>query len=92
METISDQEAKFYTKWEKELQTLSFHIKEDYTKFSLKLDDQENKISSFTASYNEHLDKMRANKKVSTKVEISIIDLEATMNMILNEFRSVTVR
>ena len=68
------------------------HIKEDYTKFSLKLDDQDNKLSSFKASYNEHLKKMSANKTFSTKVEISIIEIEATINMILNETKAGTVR
>ena len=65
--------------------------KNSSTKFSLKLDDQDNKTSSFTASYNEHLDNMSANKKVSTNVEILIIELEATMNMGINELKSGTV-
>ena len=49
---------------------LSIQIKEDYTKFSLKLDYQYKKISYFTKSYNERLDKMSANNKVISKVEI----------------------
>ena len=91
-ETISDQDAKFDTKFKKQVQTLSIHIKEDSTKFSLKLDDQDNKLSSFKASYNEHLKKMSSNKKVKTKVELLIIKIEATMNMRFNEFKSGTVR
>ena len=65
--------------------------KNSSTKFSLKLDDQDNKISSFTASYIEHLDNMSANKKFSTNVEILIIELEETMNMGINELKSGTV-
>ena len=36
-ETITDQDENFDTKFEKQLQTLSLHIKEDSTKFSSKL-------------------------------------------------------
>ena len=35
------------------------------------MDDQDNKISSFTAYYNERLNKMSANNKVITKIDIS---------------------
>ena len=38
-ETIAYQDTKFDAKFEKQLQTLSLHIKEDSTKFSLKLYD-----------------------------------------------------
>ena len=51
-ETIADQDSKFDTKFEKQLQTLSLQIKEDSTKFLLKLDDQDKKSSSFKTSYN----------------------------------------
>ena len=47
-ETISDQYAKFYAKFEKQIHTLSLQIKD----ISLKHDDQDKKISSFTESYN----------------------------------------
>ena len=46
---------------------------------------------SFTASYNELLENMRANNKVSTKIEIAKTELEAKTNMRLNEFKCETV-
>ena len=70
-ETIADQNAKFDEKSEKQIQTLSLHIKEYYTKFSLKLDDQDNKISFLTGSYNYPLKNMSANKKFNIKVEVA---------------------
>ena len=69
---------------------MSLHIKEDYTKFSLNLDDQENKISFVTASYSELLENMITNNTVSTKIEIAKIKLEATFNMRLDELKSET--
>ena len=57
-ETIADQDAIFDAKSEKQLQTLEIYIKEYSTKFSLKIYDQDNKVSSFTASHNERLKKM----------------------------------
>ena len=69
-ETTANQDAKFDAKFQKQLQTLSLQINKDYTKFSLKLDDQDNIISSFTTSYNESLYRMRTNNKVSTNIEI----------------------
>ena len=45
---MADQDATLYAKFEKQLQILSLRIKEDSTKFSLKLDAQDKKISSFT--------------------------------------------
>ena len=46
---------------------------------------------SFTASYNELLENMSANNKVSTKIEIAKTELEAKTNMRLNEFKCETV-
>ena len=48
------------------------------------MDDQDNKISSFTASYNELLENMSANNKFRTKIGIAKKELEATMNIRLN--------
>ena len=56
-ETIADQDAKFNAKFEKQIQNLSLSIKYDSTKFSLNIDNQGNKISSFTTYYYERLDK-----------------------------------
>ena len=42
-ETIADQDATYDTNFEKQLHTLSLHIKENSTKFSLKLYDQDKK-------------------------------------------------
>ena len=50
-ETISEQDAKFYEKFEKKLQNLSLQIKEYSTKFSSKIYDQDKFFSSFTTSY-----------------------------------------
>ena len=86
-ETIIYQDAKFDAKSEKQLQTLSLRTKENYTKFSLKLDDQDKNIYSFTASCNERLENMSINKKVITKIEIAKTEIEATMNMIINGFK-----
>ena len=47
-ETIADQSVKFDAKLEKQQQTLSLQIRYYSTKFPFKLDDQDNKISSFT--------------------------------------------
>ena len=90
-ETIADQYEHFDEKFEKNLQTLSLHTKEDSTKFSLKLDDRDNKISSFTASYNELLDNLSANNKSRTNIEILKTEPGATMNMRLNKFKHETV-
>ena len=50
----------------------------------LKLDAQNKKIYSFITYYNECLEKMSANNKVSTSIELSKTELEATMNIILD--------
>ena len=55
--------------------------KEDYTKFSSKLDDQDKKLSYFKTSYNERHEKISTNNKISTKIEREKTELEATMNM-----------
>ena len=70
---------------------MSLHIKEDYTKFSPKLDAQDKKTSSFATSYDELFDKISSSNKVSTKIEIAKIELEATMNIRLDELKSETV-
>ena len=62
----------------------SLQSKEGSTKFSLKLDYQENKISSFAEYYTEHLENMSSKNKFSTNFEITEIELELTMNMRLN--------
>ena len=66
--TIAELDAKFDKKLEKQIQTLSIQIKEDSTKFSSKLDTQENKISSFATSYDERLEKISSSNKVSTNI------------------------
>ena len=63
---ITYQDTKFDEKLEKRLQTLSLHIKMN----TQKLVEQDKKISSFKESYNERLENMSTNKKVSTKFEI----------------------
>ena len=63
---ITYQDTKFDEKLEKRLQTLSLHIKTN----TQKLVEQDKKISSFKESYNERLENMSTNKKVSTKFEI----------------------
>ena len=73
---------------EKQLHTLSLHIKEDSTKFSSKLDSQDNKKYFLKAYYNERLDIISINNKVSAKIEISRTKLKAAMNTRLNELRS----
>ena len=45
--TIVDQDAKFDSKFEKQLHTFSLQSKVDSTKFPLKLDYQDTKVSSF---------------------------------------------
>ena len=62
-----------------------------FYQFLIKLYYQGNKVSSFTTSYNERLEKMRANNKVSTNIEIAKPELEATINTRLDEFKSETV-
>ena len=51
-ETIAYQDMKSAKDFEKHIQILSLRIKEYSTKFSLKLNDQENNTSFFTESYN----------------------------------------
>ena len=67
-------------------------IKEGSTKFSPKLDSQDKKISSFTTSYDKQLNKMITIDKSITNIEISKTELEATMNMRLDEFKSETIK
>ena len=68
-ETIADQDTKFDAKFEKQTQTLSLHTKEDSTKFSLKLYDQDNKISSSKAHYNERLDNIASTTNSSPRLK-----------------------
>ena len=57
----------------------------------LKVDDQYNNISSFKAFYNELPRNMSNNNKVSTKFEISKIEVEETMKMKKGEFKYETL-
>ena len=90
-EIIAEQDAKFDAKFENKLQTLSLQIKEDSTKSSSKLDAQDKKLSSFKTSYDSCPEKISTRNKNITKIEISKTELEATMNMILDEFKYETV-
>ena len=89
-ETNSEKDAKYDTKTENQLQTLSLHIKEDSTNFSSKLYAQDKKLSSFTTYYDERLEKMSTRKKFSTNIEIGKTELEARMNMIYDELKYET--
>ena len=64
-----EQDTKFDENVEKQIQTLSLQIQEDNVKISSKLDDQYKKISSFTESYDERLERISARNKVSTNIE-----------------------
>ena len=63
---ISDQDTRFEEKLENRLQTLSLNIKMN----TPKLVEQYKKISFLKESYNERLENMSTNNKVSTKFEI----------------------
>ena len=67
---------------------MSIQIQEDKENISSTLDAQDNKISSFTTSYNEHLDKICTRNKVSTKIETEKTELEATTNTKIDEFKT----
>ena len=77
-ENLSDQDAKFDAKFEKQHATLlhlcplSLHIQEDTNKFSSKIDAQGEKISSFVTSYKYRLKKISARKQFRTKIETEI--------------------
>ena len=66
-ETTADQDTKFDGKIEKQLQPLSLQIKEN----QLELNEQDNQISSFKASYNEQLENVSTNSKVRFVFEIA---------------------
>ena len=86
-ETIAYQDAKSDKKLEKDTDLVIPYLR-GFHQFSLKLDDQDKKTSSFTSPYIERPKKMRANDKLSTKFEIAKKELEETMNTRLDEFKS----
>ena len=63
---ISDQDTKLDRKPETQLQPLSLQVKENTSK----LGEQGKLIYSFTKTYNERLDNMSTNTKISTKFGI----------------------
>ena len=85
--SISEKNAEFDAKFENQLQTLSLQIQEDNKNTSSRLYYQDKKISYFTTSYYERLDKISTRNKVSTNIETSKTELEETMNKKLDELK-----
>ena len=63
---ITNQTAKVDKRIEKHLQPLSLQIKE----ISYKQDGQSKLLSTFTATYDDRVEKISNNKKISTKFKI----------------------
>ena len=66
---------------------MSINIQEDNKQISLALDFQDKKISSFTTSYNELIDKISVRDKVRTNIETAKKELEAKINTKIHEFK-----
>ena len=74
---IEDKYVKVDKKNETQLQPLSLHVKE----ISSKQGDQTKLLSKFTATYDERLENMRNNNKLSTKFEISRTENEEDLKI-----------
>ena len=59
-------------------------LKEYHDKFSQKMDDKENKRTSFTTSYDELLQNTSTNDRLGNKINAEISELEATIEMKLD--------
>ena len=52
-------------------------LKKESTKFSSKLDEHKNNLSSITTSFDKHLKKMIVNNRVGRNIEAATSELEA---------------